>query len=267
MFHKAGCYDFLAQSCWVRIVCRYIILIVCVSIFVAQPAMAIDFRSIDGSGNNIANPDWGSTDIHLLREASGAHYTDGASSPARSTGPSARHISNEIFAQSTSVKNNRHLSDFVWQWGQFLDHDIDLTTSHSPAEPFNIPVPAGDTSFDPTNTSTAEISLNRSLYDPATGITDPRQQVNQITAYIDASNVYGSDAAYGQIGCAPMTDRANSKLLTHGLLGDLLPFNDGTQTNDGGPSTNLFVAGDIRANEQVGLTAMHTLFRPRAQPS
>jgi hypothetical protein len=71
--------------------------------------------------------------------------------------------------------------------------------------------------------------------------------------------VYGSDAA------------RNSFLRTGtgGLLktsaGDLLPFNDGTQDNigpGGAPDTGagLFVAGDLRANEQIGLTSMHTLF-------
>src|SRR4029077_13002848 len=45
--------------------------------------------------------------------------------------------------------------------------------------------------------------------------------------------------------------------------GSLLPKNDGTQVVDGltGPSTSssLFVAGDTRVNEQVGITATQTL--------
>ena len=42
--------------------------------------------------------------------------------------------------------------------------------------------------------------------------------------------------------------------------GDLLPFNIEGLPNAGGPDATLFLAGDVRANEQVGLTAMHTLF-------
>ena len=48
-----------------------------------------------------------------------------------------------------------------------------------------------------------------------------------------------------------------------GLLlsaGDLLPFNTAGLPNAGGPDPSLFLAGDVRANEQVGLIAMHTLF-------
>ena len=39
------------------------------------------YRSIDGTGNNAAHPDWGSTDEQLLRKAPAA-YADGVSSPA-----------------------------------------------------------------------------------------------------------------------------------------------------------------------------------------
>ena len=40
----------------------------------------------------------------------------------------------------------------------------------------------------------------------------------------------------------------------------LLPFNIDGLSNAGSGSAGFFLAGDVRANEQVGLTAMHTLF-------
>ena len=99
--------------------------------------------------------------------------------------------------------------------------------------------------------------LNRSLYDKATGtnIGNPRQQVNEITGWIDASNVYGSDLERAN---ALRTNDGTGRLRTS--AGNLLPFNTDGLANAGGSSDALFLAGDVRANEQVGLTAMHTLF-------
>ena len=145
----------------------------------------------------------------------------------------------------------------LWQWGQFLDHDIDLTEAAEPGEPFNIPIPGGDPYFDPEGTGTQVMSLNRSAYDHNTGKTpdNPRQQMNHITAFIDASMVYGSDSIRAK---ALRTLDGTGRLKTS--QGRLLPFNTSGLPNAGGTGPELFLAGDVRANEQVGLTALHTLF-------
>ncbi|NES24473.1 MAG: PEP-CTERM sorting domain-containing protein [Symploca sp. SIO3E6] len=223
------------------------------------PATAQSFRSINGSGNNIANPTWGETDTQLLRLLP-SDYEDGISAPAGADRPSARAISNAVSSQTGSVTNSLHASDWLWQWGQFLDHDLDLTEGAEPSEPFNIAVPTGDPFFDPFGTGTQEIGLNRSTYDTTTGtgIGNPRQQINEITSYIDASNVYGSDSVRASF---LRTNDGTGKLKTS--AGDLLPFNTALLPNaqSGGPlDPSLFIAGDVRANEQIGLAATHTLF-------
>jgi hypothetical protein len=215
---------------------------------------------IDGIGNNVANPAWGSTGQQLLRTAPAA-YADGVSTPAGATRAGARAVSDLVAAASPEgTINDRNMSAFVYAWGQFIDHDIDLTPNGSPAESFNVPVPAGDPYFDPSDTGTQVISLNRSQYDPATGTAadNPRQQVNVITAYIDGSMVYGSDPTRA----AALRSFAGGRLKTS--AGDLLPFNtDGLpNANDAHlfPDDQLFLAGDVRANENIELTALQTLF-------
>ena len=58
----------------------------------------LSVESIDGTGNNLANPDWGSAGTDLLRIAPAA-YADGVSAPAGADRPSARVISNTIADQ------------------------------------------------------------------------------------------------------------------------------------------------------------------------
>ena len=215
-----------------------------------------EIRTIDGSDNNIFDPQIGAAFAHLLRIAP-TDYSDGFMSIAGVDRPSARAVSNGISAQEESISNPAGLTDYFWQWGQFLDHDLDLTDGIDPPEAADIHVPAGDPFFDPTGTGTRVISFNRSLYDPLTGdaFNNPRQQENEITAWIDASNVYGSDAVRA---AALRTFDGNGTLKTS--AGDLLPFNTDGLANAGGDSPDWFLAGDVRANEQIGLTVMHTLF-------
>ena len=213
-------------------------------------------RSIDGSGNNVSDPDMGASLTPLNRWIP-ADYADGVGTLAGTDRPGAREISNTVHAQDALIPNARRASDFLWQWGQFLDHDLDLTDQHIPAESADIPVPLGDPEFDPEGNGNAVIGFNRSIYSPDTG-TDPgnvREQLNEISAWIDASNVYGSDVERAH---ALRTNDGMGQLRTS--TGNLLPFNTEGLPNAGGSSASLFLAGDVRANEQVGLTAMHTLF-------
>ncbi len=212
------------------------------------------YRSIDGSDNNLENLQIGAAQTQLTRIVP-SDYDDGTLSLAGSLRPSARAISNIVVEQHESMPNPLKASDFLWQWGQFLDHDIDLTDGADPAEPANIAVPQGDIYFDPSNSGAEIIAFNRSIYDTSIGVDSPRQQINEITAWIDASNVYGSNE---QRAHALRTLAGDGKLKTS--EGNLLPFNDTGLANAGGGSSSLFLAGDVRANEQVGLTAMHTLF-------
>lgn len=211
----------------------------------------LETRTVDGAGNNLANPLWGSAETTVLRLAAIA-YEDGVETPAGQDRASAREISNALFAQSGDLANDYGATDYLWQWGQFLDHDIIETPTVDPAEAFDIIIPAGDPFFDPTGSGVMTMGLNRSLYEEVNGV---REQVNAITAFIDASNVYGSD---DERSFALRALDGTGKLKTSD--GDFLPFNEDGLPNAGGPGSNLFLAGDVRANEQVGLACMHTLF-------
>jgi len=134
--------------------------------------------TLDGKLNNPMHTTWGVAGIDLMRFAPAA-YADDLSSPAGATRPSPRLISNALCDHTTTVANTRKLSDWVYGWGQFIDHDLDLTTSGDVA--FDVAVPTGDPYFDPKSTGMAKIYLNRSIYDSATGTSTPNVQKQTYT--------------------------------------------------------------------------------------
>ena len=217
-----------------------------------------EVRSYDGTNNNLTHTNWGATFEHLQRLGA-VDYADGISDLAGPDRPSARAVSNGVADQveGVSIPNTVSATDFVWQWGQFIDHDLDLTDGAE--ESADIPVPVGDPFFDPTSSGGQFITFNRALFDSATGtdVANPREQENEITSWIDGSMVYGSDDERN----AALRESSTPFLKTS--AGNLLPFNTDELTNANGAITDpaaLFLAGDIRANEQLGLTVMHTLF-------
>jgi peroxidase len=214
------------------------------------------FRSIDGSGNNLRIRGVNSHGTTLFRLLS-PDYADGIAALAATGVAGPREISNAVAAQTESIPNSMGATDFFCQWGQFLDHDIDLTDGVDPAENASIAIPAGDIWFDTGNIGERELQFNRSVYDinSGTSTSNPRQQLNEISGWIDASNVYGSD---DERAAALPAFGGNGYLMTS--EGGLLPYNIDGLSNAGGVSEQMFLAGDVRANEQVALTAMHTLF-------
>src|SRR5579872_3211888 len=65
----------------------------------ATTASPSSVEPIDGVGNNLANPTWGSAITDLIRLAQAA-YADGISAPALANDPSARAISNLVNNQA-----------------------------------------------------------------------------------------------------------------------------------------------------------------------
>lgn len=233
------------------------------SFFVCN-AQNVEYRTIDGTGNHPLN--LGATDARIIR-LTDDDYADGISEPAAPTRTNPRSISTFVFQQSDRVDNRLNLSDYVWAFGQFLDHDISLVHDN-PAEYAPIEVVEDDDFFQTGDI----ITMNRSLAAEGTGtdIDNPRQYTNAITSFIDASNVYGSDEARAEWLRDPESNIGKLKVSS----GNLLPWNTTTGEINGpaaDPSiphmdnidvyTNRsYVAGDTRANENPLLLSLHTLF-------
>ncbi|HEX8631294.1 MAG TPA: peroxidase family protein, partial [Catenuloplanes sp.] len=90
----------------------------------ASGAPAIEVQSLDGSGNNRANPSWGRVGLPYSRVAP-TRYADGVGAPA--PGPNSRYISNRIFNDSNqNLFSERNVTQWGNVWGQFLDHTFGL---------------------------------------------------------------------------------------------------------------------------------------------
>jgi hypothetical protein len=241
----------------------------------ASATVNFEVQSLDGSGNNIDNPTWGQAGKPYLRMGT-AHYADGISQPF--TGPNARFVSNRIINDGTAafaVFSERRLTQMAWQWGQFLDHTFDLRdNTGATATPDNIDFNANDPMESFTNTL-GTIAVNRSAQSPGTGTStaNPRQQTNTITSYIEAQNVYSSSNTRldwlrnGPVDGDPTNNQATLMMSATNYLPTASARGNAATAppadHDGRLASHpqdARIAGDPRANENIGLTAMHTIF-------
>ena len=177
-------------------------------------------RTADGTCNNLNNPTFGAA-VTPLRRIITPTYEDGISqlrgtmqsqdagllsSPFSPPTPSARLVSLNVILDRQEASNQ--FSHILMQWGQFIDHDVDASpvlTSDCQGCNFTdvcvpIPVPQDDQIFGNSSTPAREchpfMRSSPACPDPQTpaGTVPPRQQINEITSFIDGSQVYGSSS-------------------------------------------------------------------------
>ncbi|CAK1544357.1 unnamed protein product [Leptosia nina] len=241
------------------------------------PCELSKYRAQDGSCNNLQNPlRWGVSNTPFRRVLP-ASYGDGISSPRTGVNgvmlPSARDVS--VTVHRPSYAHDSTLTVMLAVWGQFIDHDITATAlskgenssslqccnSKGPVHPecFPVPLDEEDPYYQDYNITCMEFV--RSAPAPTCHF-GAREQLNQATAFLDASAVYSF--AEKKTWKLREGTRGQLRMLRIGPW-QLLP--PSTDPNDGCNTVEMnakgrycFESGDERANENLHLTTMHLIW-------
>lgn len=196
--------------------------------------MNYEFRTFDGSCNNVKNPSYGKSNKPFLRKVPALYNNlDGCSlNDLNGDRPNPRDVSNTLFSQTTSCPNSKCLSNIFWLWGQFINNTIIMTATTDECK--NIEV-------DSTDILAPYIPFKRSESIPNSENCDcdnPRQQINRLSPFIDVSSIYGDTPARN--ACVREFCGGRLKMDCEGLP----PLNNLTTKN----------------NENIGLLSLHVLF-------
>lgn len=260
------------------------------------------FRTIDGTCNNLKNNLNGAAMtpfkrlLHPIYE-DGLHLPVGWLENKLYNGfklPNPRKVTLKLLSSINSENDNQN-THMLMGIGQFIDHDlsfslpsvsfstfdrlnsVDCQTTCSKTPPcYSIPLEPNDIrkkrlhllkNRNLTYSNCIEVIRSSSfcgsgLTSVSLGLLFPREQVNQLTSYLDLSQVYSSIPQLAR----ELNDE-NGRLRISLIDGKpYLPFNDKNrypndcQTYPLKSDFNCFLAGDVRSNEQIGLTILHTLF-------
>lgn len=254
---------------------------------VACDGDVLRLRTFDGLCNNLKRPIIGRMMTPFQRLLP-SRYSDGIDEVRRSvTGdelPSARVISAQLLTDLN--KPSREISLALVFFGQFVDHDLTRTAitkiplndgemtevkcgldgcERNSKESFRacwpIPVPDSDLVFNNC------LKFVRSQEVPSLDCRPGgREQLNQVTHWIDASQVYGSsrndsdslrdetNSMRGRMAVAQNSARRFKPLLPKAAKAEPPLCNSTNETS------YCFRAGDSRVNENLGLGIFHTLF-------
>lgn len=224
----------------------------------------LEVRSLDGSGNNLLNPNLGQAG-NIYRRLGAANYGENGS--IVSDLPNARLVSNVIFNDSfVNLFSENDASHLISIWGQFLDHTFGLAKSGTERAGINFdnnhPLEDFQNDFGVINFTRSEGLL----------VNGQREQINTVSSFIDGWSIYGGTEARLEwlregVVDGDMSNNGAKLLLTDGYLPRVDARGDYTTAPQmslmgrlrADPSSAI-VAGDVRANENTGLTATHTLF-------
>jgi hypothetical protein len=229
---------------------------------VSYPCEDYTFASIDGSCHMIKYPNAGRVGhdvIWDLRKSVPVFETyleknNDDQNPNITSLPSARLVSNLLFRDNNSRNSNnsneRGVSLFELAFGQFFSHDLSYLPL-SQTEYDDVPVPQCDETFDPLCSGEKFLRVPRLVLK------------NKVTGWFDLSQVYGSDSVRARSlrslrGGKLIMDK-NNYLPTKD---DMRPGEDVYMEGDDRPysSIKMMRAGDERANGNLMLLALHTLF-------
>ena len=227
------------------------------------------YRSNDGACNNAEHGNWGTGGTAFLRLLP-ADYQDGVEEPRKardgSALPSARLVSLKLHSRGKTGGRDRWVTMAFVAWGQAVYHDMALTARQEReccgVRDRKSCLPIEVAKKDPIAEGGRCLTFTRSAeglaVDCALGA---RQQLNEVSAYIDAGFIYGADS-----------DDQALRTLRGGLLKtssaprkgskELLPLK--TKKADEGcigrrEGQYCFQAGDQRVNDHITLTVLYTL--------
>ncbi|BFY98360.1 hypothetical protein BsWGS_01400 [Bradybaena similaris] len=176
---------------------RFFVFLVCCTVFFSDVwSREVERHPNDGWFNNLIHPEWGAIDMHLLRRSL-TNYSDGVYLPSGMNRPNPLDISRISFSGNNSLSSVRGRNALLVFFGQQLVEEIlDAQRPGCPIEFFNIKVPLGH-KYNPENKTNLELPFLRARFDQSTGYSanNPRQQINEITPYIDGSLVYSTSKA------------------------------------------------------------------------
>ncbi|XP_071454888.1 uncharacterized protein [Hetaerina americana] len=240
------------------------------------------YRTMDGTCNNLVHPDWGVA-MRPLRRVLPPDYSDGISSPRVAKDgsglPSARDVS--LTVHRPIYRNDPHFTVMLAVWGQFFDHDITATALSKSNDGAAISCCTSDGMMATENVNPACYPVVLSPEDPYYadyGITcmnfvrsapapicnlGSREQLNQITSFIDGSVIYGSSDEQAKHLRSPSKKGELAMMITpdgRELLPASLDPRDGCNQPDmNADGKYCFKSGDSRANENLHLTTLHLL--------